>query len=120
MPIGPDEVAQIKRYGRTVVDSNEFDKTTTRWDLFLVSGSLGKDAEFERGQTARDPACVYEKDNLTIWVVIDKARREMQLVRDHLQMNSEELTASEYLRESFLVIFDEIEARKANRKNAKA
>lgn len=32
--------------------------------------------------------------------VIDKARHEMQLVRDHLRMKSEELTASEYLRQS--------------------
>ena len=52
--------------------------------------------------------------------VIDEARREMPLVRDHLQMKSEELTASDYLPESFSVIFEEIEARKAKRKNTKA
>lgn len=116
--IGANELQQIKRYGRTVSTSSEFDKTTTRWDVFIVSGKVGDEAEFERAMDNMPYGCLLDKDQITLWAfswseVIDKARREMQLVKDHLALKSQELTASDYLKETFPSILAQINAKKA-------
>ena len=50
---------------------------------------------------------------MTLWAlewseVISNARSEMQLVRDHLKRKSEELTISDYLRETFPDVLDSL------------
>jgi hypothetical protein len=118
--IGPKEIEQIKRYGRTVSTSNEFDKTSTRWDLFIVSSGVSEEAEFERDGQNAPYGCLLNKDRIRIWAhswseIIAKARSEMQLVKQHLELKSNELSASDYLRETFPNILKDIEEQREKR-----
>jgi hypothetical protein len=50
---------------------------------------------------------------MTVWAfewseMITRAREELQLVRDHLQKKSKELTVSDYLKENFPEILENL------------
>jgi hypothetical protein len=109
--LGRKEVEQIRRYADTVLESHEFDKTSTRWDIFLVSSRCSKEIERDRNQKDKPHGVLYEWDNMTLWAlewseIITNARSEMQLVREHLKRKSEELTISDYLKENFPEILE--------------
>lgn len=104
--LGSKERDQVRRYAQTILDSHEFDKTSTRWDVFLVSAKATKEIERDRTQKARPHGLLWEWDNMTVWAfewseLITRAKEEMHLVREHLQRKSQELSISEYLRENF-------------------
>lgn len=106
VPLGRKERDQIRRYAETILDSDEFDKTSTRWDLFLVSGRATKEIERDRTQKDAPHGRLYSWENMDVWAfewceIENRAREEMQLVRDHLKRKSEELTISGYLQENF-------------------
>jgi hypothetical protein len=111
--LGRKEAEQIRRYAECIMQSQEFDKTTTRWDLFLVSAKVSPEIELDRSQTNKAHGCMWEWPNMTVWAfgwseIITRARDEMHLVRDHLQRKSQELTVSGYLRENFPEILDSL------------
>jgi hypothetical protein len=111
--IGLKEHDQIYKYARTILNSSQFDKTSTQWDLFLVSSKASEDISLLRQQKDKPHGCTYEGENMTIWAfewseIISKAREEMQLVKDHLQKKSTELTVSEFLRDSFPDILESL------------
>lgn len=115
--LGTKQLEQVRRYARTVQSSAQFDKTTTRWDVVLISANATAEAEFERNQEGHPPGQVLESKNLTVWAfvwseVITRARDEMHLVQQHLQSKSQELTVSEYLRSNFPEILEQISAHK--------
>ncbi len=104
--LGRTEVEQIRRYAETILESHEFDTTSTRWDIFLVSSRCGKEIERDRNQKEKPHGVLFEWDNMTLWALewselITNARSEMQLVRQHLKQKSEELTLTDYLKENF-------------------
>jgi hypothetical protein len=104
--LGAKERDQIRKYAKTIRDSHEFDKTSTYWDLFLVSAKCTDEIEDDRNQKNRQHGCLDEWDEMRVWAfewseLISNAREEMQLVREHLQRTSEELSVSDYLRENF-------------------
>jgi hypothetical protein len=116
--LGREEVEQIRRYAETILESHEFDTTSTRWDIFLVSSRCGKEIERDRNQKDKPHGVLFEWDNMTLWAlewseIIANARAEMQLVRDHLKQKSEELTLSDYLRENFPEVLSSIRAKTA-------
>lgn len=116
--LGPKELEQVRRYARTIQESSQFDKITTRWDVVLISARASSEAEFERNQEGQPPGLVLQSKNLTVWAhvwseVITRARDEMQLVQQHLQNKSQELTVSEYLRSNFPDILDQIATKSA-------
>lgn len=104
--LGTKEYDQIRRYGRTIRESHEFDKTSTHWDLFLVSAKCSGEIDDVRHQKGTPHGCLLELDGMTIWAfewseLITAARDEMKLVRDHLQKTTEGLSVSEYIRKNF-------------------
>lgn len=114
--LGRKEVEQIRRYADTILESHEFDKTSTRWDIFLVSSRCGKEIERDRNQKDKPHGVLFEWDNMTLWAlewseIVANARAEMQLVRDHLKQKSAELTLSDYLRENFPEVLSSIRAK---------
>jgi hypothetical protein len=116
--LGRKEVDQVRRYADTIMESNEFDKNSTRWDIYLVSGKATKAIERDRKQKDRPFGCLYEWDNMTLWALewselISKAKEEMHLVRDHLKRKSEELGVSDYLRERFPEILEDLNTKLA-------
>jgi len=111
--LGRTEVEQIRRYADTILESHQFDRTSTRWDIVLVSSRCTREIERDRNQKDKPHGVVYEWENMTLWALewselISNARSEMQLVRDHLKRKSEELTISEYLRETFPDVLDSL------------
>jgi len=93
------------------MESHEFDKASTRWDIVLVSSRCTKEIDRDRNQKDKAHGVVYEWENMTLWALewselIANARSEMQLVRDHLKRKSEELTISDYLKENFPDVLD--------------
>ena len=114
IPLGTKERDQIRRYAKTIRNSHEFDKSTTCWDLFLVSARSTDEIDDDRNQLNRLHGCLDEWDNMRVWAfewseLISVAREEMQLVREHLQRTSEELSVSNYLRENFPEILGKLE-----------
>ncbi len=104
--LGPKERDQIRRYADTIMNSAEFDKTNTHWNLFLVSGRCTKEIEMDRRQKDKPHGCLWEWDRMTVWAfewseIITAAKDEMVLVREHLRRKSEELSVSDYLTENF-------------------
>jgi hypothetical protein len=104
--LGSKEASQIRRYGQTIQNSDEFDKSSTHWDIFLVSSKISEEIELDRNQKGRPAGCLYEWENMTLWAftwaeIIQRARDEMQLVRDHLRIKSQHLTINQYLQDNF-------------------
>lgn len=111
--LGRKEVEQVRRYADTILESHEFDKTSTRWDIFLVSTRCNKEIERDRNQKDKPHGVLFEWDTMTLWAlewseIITNARSEMQLVRDHLKQKSQDLTISDYLKENFPEVLDNI------------
>jgi hypothetical protein len=53
---------------------------------------------------------------MTVWAVqwseiIENAKQELRLVREHLHLKSEELSVSDYLKDNFPNILDELSDR---------
>lgn len=116
--LGWKEYEQANRYAQTVVGSAQFDRTMTSWDVFLVSSDVKGEIDFQRRQKDRPHGCVAEHDNARVWIfswgeVIDRARAEMQLVREHLNQKSRELSVSEYLQENFPEVVQRARTKKA-------
>ena len=108
-----NEVEQIRRYAQTILDSHEFDKTSTHWDLFLVSSKVSNEIEFDRTQKDRVHGCLFHIKNVTVWAfewneIIARAKEEMQLVLNHLRRKSNEPKVSDYLRENYPEIMDSL------------
>jgi hypothetical protein len=111
--LGKNERDQVRRYADTILDSHEFEKKSTHWDIFLVSKKCTKEIERDRNQKNLPHGCLYQWDEMSVWAfewseIITKARDEMLLVRDHLKRKSEELTVSQYLKENFPDILETI------------
>jgi methyl coenzyme M reductase subunit C len=114
VPIGEKEIAQIRRYGKTIRGSAEFDKISTRFDVYLVSSEIRPDSEDERLKDTLPVGCIDSWENMKLWVfswadVIARAREEMQLVKQHLRHKSAELSVSEYLQTHFPEILDTLQ-----------
>lgn len=104
--LGWKEVQQAKRYAQTVMSSSQFDKAATAWDVFLVSAEIQEEIEMDRRQKNKEVGCIAEYENMTVWAlswgeIIGRARSDMQLVREHLDQKSRELSVSTYLQENY-------------------
>ncbi|MBI5068717.1 MAG: ATP-binding protein [Deltaproteobacteria bacterium] len=112
VPLGWKELQQAARYAQTVMASPQFDKAMTAWDVFLVSSDIKPEIDLQRRQKNKEPGLVSEYENATVWVlswgeIIDRARSEMRLVRDHLDQKSRELSVSEYLQKNFPEVLEQ-------------
>jgi len=112
--LGRKEVEQVRRYAETISESDQFEKKSTRWDIYLVSGTASDEIERDRNQKDRPFGMLYEWENMSVWAfqwseLIAQAREEMKLVREHLQEKSNELRVSDYLRSKFPSILDNLE-----------
>lgn len=101
-----EEITQIKKYASVVRTSPELSKISSSWELFLVSSDLSDDVEAERTQQNRPVGLIFEQSGMKVWVfkwseLIQKSKDEMQLVRDHLKMKTDELAVSEDLKKEF-------------------
>jgi hypothetical protein len=114
--LGAKEHGQVARYAKTVSESQEFDKTTTRWDLFLVSAEVSDELDLQRNQNHLPPGVITDAPTLRVWVVtwaelIQRAREELHLAQSHLQRKSSELQTTEFLKEKFPAIHGQMEAK---------
>jgi hypothetical protein len=113
--IGQKELGQLNRYGDVIAASAEFEQDRTQWDLFLISSKVKSEVERQRRQSGRAFGCVLENPGLRQWVftwgeIIDRARDEMLLVRQHLELKSQEFSASEYIQQRFPALAKERDA----------
>jgi hypothetical protein len=104
--IGKRERDQIRRYADTILDSQEFDKTTTKWNLYVVSGKVTDEIERDRNQKDLPHGVLWNWDDMTVWAfqwseLVTRARDEMKLVKDNLERKSRQLSVSEALRKEF-------------------
>ena len=104
--LGWKEFKQVTKYAQTVMGSPQFDRSTTHWDVHLVSTEVADEIEAHRRQKDKPVGLVAEYDNAAVWIftwgeVIDRARSEMRLVSEHLEAKSKELSVSKYIQESF-------------------
>jgi hypothetical protein len=114
VPVGEKEIAQIRRYGKTIRGSSQFDKISTRFDVYLISSRIREDSEDERHKDTLPVGCIDSWENMRLWVftwadVIARAKEEMRMVKQHLRDKSAELSVSEYLRTNFPEILDSLE-----------
>ena len=64
--LGRKERDQIRRYAETILDSDEFDKTSTHWDLFLVSARATKEIERDRTQKEAPHGRLFSWDRMDV------------------------------------------------------
>jgi hypothetical protein len=110
--LGTKERDQIRKYAETILDSSEFDKSNTHYDLFLVSGKASKQIDRDRKQKDLPYGCLWQWDEMTVWAfewseIITRAKEEMTLVKDNLERKSQQLSVSEVLRNEFPDILTE-------------
>jgi hypothetical protein len=115
VPVGKNEIDQIQRYADVIVESSEFDTTSTEWDLFLISADIRAEVDRRRSAADRPFGMLDNVANLRIWVfkwseIISRARDELRLVREHLKRKATELNL-EYWRQEFPEIMEEIQER---------
>ncbi len=104
--IGKKERDQITKYAEIIRKSHEFDTISTRWDLYVVSAKVSDEIDDYRKQKDKEPGILFEWDNMTIWAlewseIITRAKEEMQFVRKHLKLRTEQLAVSDYLRKNY-------------------
>lgn len=104
--LGWKELEQVRRYAQTILNSTQFDRANTRWDIYLVSSKLTDAIEAERQQEGREFGCVSQYPQMRVWAfswgeLVDRANGEMRLVRQHLEQKSRELSVSKYLQQNF-------------------
>jgi hypothetical protein len=104
--VGPPEVQQIRRYQQTIMKSDQWDQDSSHWTIVVLSSSIHPDVEAERSQKHLPHGCLGEWDNCRLWAftwgeIIDRAKAELQGVRDHLKSKSEDLKLANYVRENF-------------------
>jgi hypothetical protein len=121
--LGWKEHEQAIRYAQTVMNSPQFDKTMTSWDVFLVSSEIKPELDVQRRQKNKAHGCVGEYENVTVWVltwgeIIQRARTEMALVRAHLEQKSKELSVSEYLQKNFPEVMKRVPGQASRAGNA--
>ena len=110
--LGKKERDQIRRYAETILESSEFDKSSTHYDLFLVSARASKEIDRDRNQKDKPYGCLWEWDELSVWAfewseIITRSKEEMTLVRDNLERKSRQLSVSEEVRREFPDILKE-------------
>jgi len=111
--LGREEVEQVRRYAETILESDEFDKQSVHWDIYLVSSSIKKEIEKDRKQKEKKFGILWDWPNMTVWAftwgeIVAGAREEMTLVSKHLEKKSEELAISDYLKENYPEIFENL------------
>jgi hypothetical protein len=111
--LGLEQIAQGKRYATTVAGSPKFDTQTADWTINVASSKATAEAEAERSQQDREYGLVFKHRNVSVYAftwaeIIDRARQELQLVRDHLVSKSRELSVSDYLRSNFPEVLSRI------------
>jgi hypothetical protein len=114
--LGRKEVEQIRRYAETILQSSEFDQRSTQWDLYLISARASEEIARDRKQKNLPLGCLWQWDTMNVWAfewseIISDAREELQLVRNHLENKSKELSVSDFLRENFPEILSDLEAK---------
>jgi hypothetical protein len=122
--LGRKEVEQVRRYADTILESNEFDKQSTHWDLFLVSSGIKNEIEKDRSQVGKAHGVLWEWREMTVWAftwseIITEARDEMHLVNNHLEKKSQELSVSDYVRENFPEILPIVPSETASEERPK-
>jgi len=114
--LGREEVDQVRRYADTILDSDEFDKTSVHWDIYLVSSGIKSEIEKDRNQKDKKFGILYDWPDMSIWTftwseIITNAREEMTLVSQHLEKKSQELAVSDYLKENYPEIFESLDKK---------
>lgn len=109
--LGNKELMQARSYATTILESPQFEKESTRWDVFLVSSEIGPELKHDRETESAPFGCIVNYPKVKVWAftwseVIADARDEMHAVRDHLERRSKELAVSDYLRAEFPGILD--------------
>lgn len=121
--MGDIELAQIRRYADTILDAPELDKKATRWELFLVSGRPTTSIERMRTQESMPFGQLLNFPAMKVWAlqwseIIERARSELTLVRNHLELKSRELNARDSLREQFPNVVRDMDQRAQERGGA--
>jgi hypothetical protein len=113
--IGDDEIQEIRHYANVIMRSDKFDKSTTSWELFVVSSVVDPGIDWQRNQENFPVGCVSQGRNMKLWCfswaeLIERARVEMALAMDNLKSRSIELQTSTYLKKHHPDIFDALHA----------
>jgi hypothetical protein len=109
--ISPKVVTQGESYASVLNACSEFDPTRTEWDLFLVSGEIEDNVvNLKRRKADRAFGHIDTMGNVRLWAftwgeIIESARDEMRMVRDKLEVKSQELSSSEYLQKHYPKVF---------------
>ena len=116
--LGREEVDQVRRYADIILESDEFDKKSAHWDICLVSSGIKKEIEKDRQQKGKRLGVLYEWENMTVWAfkwseIITSAREEMTLVSQHLEKKSQELSVSDYLKDNYPEIFENLNGKQS-------
>jgi hypothetical protein len=101
--IGIAQLTQISQYADTVEANEQFDRSRTKWDFYVISNSLDDYAKRQASQENREPGEVYRSDNLRVWAVpwsqiIQDARHRLKFVQEALDFMASKDAAFAYLR----------------------
>jgi len=105
VPVGPTELEQIKNYALAVAKEDRFNTTSTRWEFWVVSGSVKGTADEDRRQKNKPfgLAAEYESHQIQIWIktwaeILQEAEHRLKFVQAKLGYSPGDQEALDYLR----------------------
>lgn len=106
VPIGIEEIGQIKSYAFAVLRDERFKQLNTRWDFWIISNDFTDYTEQELKADKLGRGILYQAENITIWAktwgqVIQECKHRLEFVRKQLNITLDSSSGLEYLREKY-------------------
>ena len=104
--VGIEERNQLERYANVILDSGEFAGDRNHFDFFVVSSNIAAGVRRSLAQPQLPAGCFQQLDRARLFArtwgeIIESARAELHLVREHLRLRSLEMAAPEYFAKMF-------------------
>lgn len=106
VPIGHEEIGQIKSYAFAVHNDERFRQIKTRWHFWIISNDITEYTEQELKADKTGKGILYQTDNITIWVktwsqIIQECKHRLEFVRKQLNITLDSSSGLDYLRDKY-------------------
>ncbi len=103
VPIGHEEIGQIKSYAFAVNNDERFRQLKTRWHFWIISNDFTEYTKQELKADKTGKGILYQTDDMTIWVktwsqVLNECKHRLEFVRKQLNITLDSSSGLDYLR----------------------
>ncbi|WP_047223792.1 ATP-binding protein [Protofrankia coriariae] len=106
LPVGKEELYQIKSYARAIVEDPQFRGTACKWKFVLVTYDTHTEIRRDIRQVGKAPGLADDQDEYQVWVktwgeIFDETERKLWFFREQLKFEATDDRVTQYLRNSY-------------------